>query len=172
MKFMLVLGYLCSSYLLTPRNLHLESLDNCESSPELRELIVPPKHPLPMESGGMSWLPRHSPHLFTKHFKKDKFTGDLPQTLSFWFIQISIRGCWKTLWRQDRGASKPWTPEEFSWVHQDLLQRYDDLFSFAVTETPISRLAGAPPIYQVTFLGKRWMVLLQSCHVLKTLLRQ
>ena len=113
MKFTLVLGSLCSSYLLTLRNLHLEGLDNCESSPELRALIVPPKDPLPMESGGMSWLPGHSPHLFTKHFNKDKFTGDLPQTLSFWFIQISIRGCWETPWRQDRCASKPRTPEAF-----------------------------------------------------------
>ena len=108
MKFTLVLGSLCSSYLLTLRNLHLEGLDNCESSPELRALIVPPKDPLPMESGGMSWLPGHSPHLFTKHFNKDKFTGDLPQTLSFWFIQISIRGRRGRQWSDDKVLYLPW----------------------------------------------------------------
>lgn len=69
MKFMSVLGYLCNSYRLTPRNLQLENLDSWGSYSEHGALIFPPNKLNPWKQ--VSWVRTHvlplSPYCMPQH---------------------------------------------------------------------------------------------------------
>lgn len=173
MKFMFILGYFGKSYPLTPGNLQLENLDNWVM-PRVWSTHIPTGGPVTVATGpllckGVATAPC-GPSALCWHFNEDKFTGDLPQMLSCWFIPISVWASWKALWRQDRCAREPWTSAEFRQVGRHAL-RGTMTSSHLRWQEPLLRDWCPPhsPTCRVTFLGKRWMASLQPCHVLKTL---
>lgn len=154
---MLVSGYLCSGYPLTPRNLQLENLDNWESSPELRALTFPPKNPLPIETSlfcvesclgslAIAYASPPAPAPY-QHFNEDKFTGDLLQTPSFWFIQISV---WASGERTDVPANHEHLESLAEWAR--LLSRGMMTSSHSQGWEPLFQdWQEPPPTCQVTF---------------------